>query len=327
MKICIIKLGALGDVIRTTPIAEALKKKFLDCEITWITKKECLELLYNNPFINNLLSIPIEVNEKFDFLYNFDIEVEAINLALKINAEKKYGFYAQDGYPAAFNISAEYYLNTIFDDELKKTNKKTYQQMMFDVAELKFNKEAPVFILKRNEKKYGEAFLNRNKLGDKNIIGVHIGGGGVRWPSKAWSESKIEEFIINLRNKGHNILLFAGKDEIIKQNRIEERLKEKDIRIYKNNPENTIKEFASLLNICEKIICADSMALHMAAALKKKVVALFFCTSPDEIEDYGLIKKVVSPIIYEFFPEKSDEYNEELINSISVEEVLSACNL
>jgi len=37
-----------------------------------------------------------------------------------------------------------------------------------------------------------------------------------------------------------------------------------------------------------------------------------------------LLKKLVSPLLYDFFPEKQDIYSEKLVNSISVEEVLKA---
>ncbi|MBI4453993.1 lipopolysaccharide heptosyltransferase I, partial [Candidatus Woesearchaeota archaeon] len=40
MKILVIKLGAIGDVIRTTTILHGLKAKYKNCKIDWITKKE-----------------------------------------------------------------------------------------------------------------------------------------------------------------------------------------------------------------------------------------------------------------------------------------------
>ena len=76
--------------------------------------------------------------------------------------------------------------------------------------------------------------------------------------------------------------------------------------------------------MCSVLVCSDSYALHVALALSKKVVGLFFCTSPWEVEGYGLLKKVVSPKLSEFFPERSDKYNEGLVKSISAEEVLKA---
>ena len=47
-KILIIKLGALGDVLRTTPILHALREKYPNCLIYWLTLEESEELLKNN---------------------------------------------------------------------------------------------------------------------------------------------------------------------------------------------------------------------------------------------------------------------------------------
>src|SRR3990167_6110241 len=141
MKIAIIKLGALGDVVRTLAILPALKEKYPNSEIDWITKKPVNELLENHPDIKNILVLPTDPKEEYDILYNFDIDKEATDLAMKIKANKKLGFYEQNGYPAAFNIGSEYYLNTMFDDDLKKANKKTYQEMMFEAAELTYVNE------------------------------------------------------------------------------------------------------------------------------------------------------------------------------------------
>ena len=142
-KIMVIKLGALGDVVRTLPVLLAIKEKYPDSEVSWITKANALQLFEGNPYVKKVYSLPYKINkdEKFDVLYNFDVEEDATKLAKGIKADKKLGFYSEDRFPAAFNLSAEYYLNTLFDDNLKKNNKKTYQEMMFEAAELKWKKQ------------------------------------------------------------------------------------------------------------------------------------------------------------------------------------------
>ena len=52
MKFLIIRIGAIGDVIMTTPILKALKKKYPDSEITYIVGKWSMEVLENNPYID-----------------------------------------------------------------------------------------------------------------------------------------------------------------------------------------------------------------------------------------------------------------------------------
>ena len=98
MKICIIKLGADGDVLRTLPIAKAIKTKYPDSKISLITKGDIAELLTGMSYLDEILEIPYQGTTIFDILYNFDIEDEATTLAMKIKAGKKYGFCSKKCY-------------------------------------------------------------------------------------------------------------------------------------------------------------------------------------------------------------------------------------
>ena len=293
MKICIIKLGALGDVVRTLSILPAILKKHPQADICWITKSESLPILEDNPHISRVIAIPCKIKESFDILYNFDIENEATQLASEIKAEKKYGFYKEGDYPAAFNLASEYYLNTLFDDELKKSNKKTYQQMIFESAEIEYdNSQCPIYLNKK-DLDYASRFIKENNLKTDKLLGIHLGASS-RWPSKAWHIDNLKEFIIKAKKRGFEILLFAGPNEIGKNRQLAKELEREGIKIFINNPENTLKEFASLVSLCKKMVCSDSLALHVSIALRKPTIGLFFCTSPNEVEDYNILKKIVS---------------------------------
>ena len=324
-KICIIKLGALGDVIRTLPILDGINEKYPDSEITWITKENAVDLLANNPAIDRVFSLNNcdEISdEKFDFLYNFDTQEEATSLAIGIKADKKYGFCSEGDYFSSFNIGSEYYLNTIFDDELKKNNKKTYQEMMFMSAELPYKKQHSALFPTEEDKKYAENFIKENKINRQNLIGIHIGADS-RWPSKIWHEENLKEFIRKSASIGYEILVLGGSNESNKLNELEKEMLIRKIKVHKNNSENSHMQFASIVNLCKVLVCSDSFALHVSLAMKKPTIGLFFCTPPDEVEDYGLLKKIISPRIYDFFPQKMDQYDENLVKSISAEDVLN----
>jgi heptosyltransferase-2 len=320
-KIVIIKLGADGDVLRTLPLAKAIKKKHMGAQLIWITKGDIKSLIEGNQFIDRLFVVPFDSGEEFEAVYNFDTSPEATELAMKLKSEKKYGFCFDSGYPTAFNKGAEYYLNTMFDDELKIKNKKTYQEMMFEVAEIPYEKERYEIVLTEKDIKYAEDFARKNNLSNKKVIGIHMGASS-RWPSKAWSEKQIRALIILLKKDGYEILLFGGPNEAERHAKFADELASGGIKICQNNPENTKREFAALISLCDFVICSDSFALHLALGLGKKTIALFFVTSPDEVEGYGLLTKIVSPKLYEFFPEKSDQFNEELVDSIKAGEVI-----
>ncbi|HLF54033.1 MAG TPA: glycosyltransferase family 9 protein, partial [Candidatus Nanoarchaeia archaeon] len=151
---------------------------------------------------------------------------------------------------------------------------------------------------------------------------IHMGA-GTRWPSKAWHNDNLKEFITKAKSGGYEIILFGGPDEIEKQAKVVKELEKSKTKVVQNNPNNTNREFAALVSLCDAMVCSDSFALHISLALKKPTVGLFFCTSPDEIEGYGLLEKLSSKELYNFFPERMNEYNEALVKSISADEVLN----
>ena len=322
-KICIIKLGALGDVVRTTPILEAIKEKYPNSEITWVTKPSSKEILEDNNIIDKLIFIPKLTDEKFDILYSLDIDEIATKIALKINSSEKYGFYDNEGFPASFNEEAEYYLNTVFDDYLKKSNRKTYQEMIFDICKLDWKKQPISIKISEQARKNISKFIEENNIHGK-ILGFNIGS-SPRWPSKAWHNSRIIEFIKDI-HKDYTIILLGGPEEIERMDEVNNELDKIGIKVYAKNTSNSLKDFFALIDICDIVVCADTLALHVALGLNKPTIALFFCTPAWEIEDYSLAKKITSPMFDDFFPERMDQYDEKLVKSISVSQILEALN-
>jgi ADP-heptose:LPS heptosyltransferase len=205
----------------------------------------------------------------------------------------------------------------------KLLNKKTYQELIFQASELRYKKQEIIFELNDSDKNYQKQFKKENKLSEKDkVIGISFGS-GKRWLSKSWSKKKVKEIIKNLV-KTNKIILLGGPEEIKQINKIKEEIKQQGEEILSNNPDNTIGEFAAVLDLCDKIITTDSLTLHLAIALKKPTVALFFCTPPWEIEGYGNIFKIQYTLLKENF--FSTQYSEKLANSISTEQVLKAIN-
>jgi len=62
--------------------------------------------------------------------------------------------------------------------------------------------------------------------------------------------------------------------------------------------------------------------MHFALGSVTRCVTLFNCTSPWEIYDYGVQKKIVSPLLEEFFYKRG--YDNRATTAITVDEVLSA---
>ena len=312
-RILIIKLGAMGDVIRTTPLIRNIRKKYGDCQITWLVNKESKDLVnadrvlvYNQDNILRLQS------EEFDVLFSLEHDIPGSAIANLMKSKEKYGYYLdKDGHPNYFNEKSKFYLERVFSNYVNRNNNRTYQDMMSEICELEYTKEECFIDF---DEEYSKDFLRKNHLGmSDKFVGIHMGSGG-RWPSKVWSKDKLVEFVKKIEG---NVILFAGPNESKLQKELAEELK-----VYVNDPNNSVKEFVSLVNLCDVMVVNDSLALHVSVALKKKTIALFFCTPPWEIEGYGRVTKIVSPLLDKYF--YTDEYVEELVNSIGVDEVLGS---
>ncbi len=324
-KILIIKLGAIGDVLRTTPILSALKKKYgEEILIYWMTNLESVDLFKNNPLVDKILEYNPEnvlriQQEEFDILFSLEIDTPTTLLANLIKAKEKFGFYFNNGATSYFNNGAESYLETAFLQHVKLQNRKSYQQLIFEVCNLSYNKEKLIFYLSEKDIKFGKKFMEDNRLSENDkIIGINIGSGS-RWSSKFFSDSKIKELIKKLSNK-YKIILLGGPNEIDKQKRLIKEFQKQGISLFANNPNNTLNEFASVVKICDLIICGDTMILHLASSLNKPTIALFFVTPPWEIEDYENITKLTSPILKKHF--FINQIIPELEESISIDSVL-----
>lgn len=324
-KILILKLGAMGDVIRTTTILPALKKKYGQAaKITWVVAEESKELLKGNKYIDQVLVYNQETilrlsQEKYDILLSLEVAPPATLVANKVKAGEKYGYYFnEDGHPSCFNNEAKQYLETVFSNKVNLQAKKTYQEMIFEVADLSYENQEYILNLDDNEVGYGKNLIKS----DKKVIGINVGAGG-RWSSKSWHPSRIIELVKEISKKDvYEVILLGGKKEEDAKKEIASALLKAGIKVLQNNSANTAREFMSVINACDLIITNDSLALHIAIGLKKKTIALFFVTAPWQIETYGRVKIISSKLLEKHFMD--DQYHENLIKSIPVEEVLKS---
>lgn len=296
-KILIIKLDATGDVLRTTSILPALKREYPKSHITWLTKSNAKELFNNNPFVDELIifenndTVPRLMVEKFNILIHPDASVVSASLASIANANIKKGFLLNEiGKVYPVNDDAIEWLEMGAFDDLKKKNQKTYQEIIHNIAGLKYQRDEIQVHLNQKEIDFKKEFYSQHNLKRfKYLVGLNTGA-GTRWQYKQWQIEGYIELIEKLStNKEIGILLYGGPDEI-ERNKI---LKTKFPHLIDTGTNNSLRQFFSLLDLCDVLVTSDTMALHAATALKKKIICLFGPTSHTEIEDYGRIEKAI----------------------------------
>src|SRR3989338_589486 len=265
-KILIIKLAAIGDVLRTTFILKGLKEKYPESSITWVTKKEASDILKNNQYINKIIFINQALKElnkaKFDLIISLDDEDEACELATKINKEKLIGAYYENGKKTYTEDSSEWFDMGLISkygkenaDELKKLNKKTYQEIISNMLGIKPSEI--ILNLDKEELGFAERFAKKYNLKENDlIIGLNTGA-GKRWQCKKLSIEKTAELADKL-NKELNakVILFGGPEEAERNQKIKNRIRTAIIDAGCNN---TLRHFATLVNLCDVLVASDSL--------------------------------------------------------------------
>lgn len=329
-RILLIKLDAVGDVLRTTPLVEAIKKKFPNSQLTWLVDKSGDLFLKNNPFIDRVLIYsPENINmlkcEFFDILINLDKDKKATSLANKIKSPCKRGFLLSHyGVVIPANKSSKLLYRIALDNFGEKTtNEKNFQEMVFLAAEIPYNKEDYFLKLDKEDIKFAEKF--KKKLSkNKKIIGINTGC-GPKYPHKKWHKEGIIKLIKKLNNEKKQVILFGGPDE----KKLNKEIKNK-VKVIDAGFDNTLTQFSALINLCDVIFTGDTVTLHIGIALKKPVVCVFGPTPSQEIR-LGKGKKLVGKVpclnCYNQFPcIKDKEGKPNCMQTITVEEVLEAIN-
>jgi heptosyltransferase-3 len=97
-----------------------------------------------------------------------------------------------------------------------------------------------------------------------------------RWRFKCWPAEKMRQLAALLASRGHSLVFTSGPDrcEIAMIAEITE-----GIECLNLAGQVSLKELAALIELSERVICVDSLPLHIASALKKPVLAIFGPTS------------------------------------------------
>jgi len=255
----IVKLGAMGDVLRTTSILRAL-----DAPVTWVTRPASLPLLEDIPHITEV--VPLADADRlrgrhFDLAACLDDEPEACRILEQVTWNRRIGAWLEDGRVRYTPEAAPWYdmgLVSQFGkeraDELKRLNRRSYQEYLFEMFDKRFAGEEYVF---------GHA----PRDGCATRIGVEMRA-DPRWQWKRWI--RYPELVERLRADGFDVVVFEQRPDL--------------------------RDFIADVNSCSVIVTGDTLALHLGLALRKRVVAVFGPTSAPEIYGYGRLTKVVSPI-------------------------------
>jgi ADP-heptose:LPS heptosyltransferase len=275
-RILIIKLGAMGDVIRTTPLITRYKSMYPNAKFTWITLFP--DILPKNE-IHEIYKLGIEAslyvqNTNWDIAINLDKEKEACALLKSVNASEKYGFTLINGAPQPVNKLAIHKFNTGLFDDVSKANTKNYCTEIFELCGMQYENE-PYLLDNHSDKGF-----KWDLPVDKPIIGLNTGCGD-RWTTRLWSIEKWVTLASEIKAKGYHPILLGGSQEHERNQLIQ---KGSGADYVGNFP---LDQFINLIDQCDLVVTQVTMGMHLTLGLGKKIVLMNNIFNPNEFDLFG----------------------------------------
>jgi ADP-heptose:LPS heptosyltransferase len=340
-KILIINLDAMGDVLMTTAQLPALKRKFPESTIYWITLRNAAPLLFNNRYIDKIFtydaeSLSIIKEMEFDFVMNVDKSQRSCSILNSTKAKHKLGFGLNaDGKIIPMNKGAYYNYNLGMDDNLKfRVNKRTGQDYLAETFELDYPKDSAdkedkyVFNFTDEELKFINDYKKSVGIAENDfVIGFNTGCSEL-YPNKKMTIEQhvylIKKLFESDKTGRYKIALFGGPEDTERNKIIYSEFAGKII----NTPTNEgVRKGACYEAIADVVITGDSFGMHLAIALKKYVIAWFGVSCWTEIDLYDRGVKLYqedlfcSPCWKQVCP-----YNLECIQMIDLDRVIREVN-
>jgi heptosyltransferase-2 len=317
----------------TTSILPAIKRKYPESSIYWLTLKNTHRLLDNNPYLDEVLTWDPETwlileNIKFDIVMNVDKSRRSASLTMKLNADKKLGYGMNEhGQIIPLNQSASYDYRLGLDDELKfKLNQKTRQEILCEMFELEYKRDEYVLVLTDEEREFSEEYKRRVGIKEGELVVGFNTGCSPLYPNKKMTIEQHVELIKRLSKYDDIKLVLLGGPEDTERN---EEIFRRSIQIdgvagkLINTPTTEgIRRGICYENICDVVITGDSYGMHLAIALKKFTIAWFGLSSWTEIDLYDRGVKLI-PEGLECAPcwKKVCPYNLECIQMIDLDRI------
>ncbi len=282
-KVLIIQLNALGDCVMTIPLIASLKQAFPNVSLDTVSSSLAGSIFESLDSVSTARVIRINRfkidktnwqklrSEKYDVV--IDCSAIALTACLTgfITPESSIGFART--VPAG-NRKVE--TGPFYTESVPYSEDGNITKMILLLGE-RWHKGSITgdagFKVAESAKKQAEAWFKDNGIDPAMCIMLHP---GAKWPPKRWPEGRWIELLKMMSKDLSPVFVGNGKDMLM-IDRIRQRVNRSIPAII----DADIPLVASVLSMSRAAICMDSFVMHLAALLKKPVIALYGPVNPE----------------------------------------------
>lgn len=297
-RVLIIKLGAIGDLLMTTPAIRAIKKNNQNVHIALLVGKSAKSAIIDNPYIDEL----IECDDYIIYKANLLKKAQYVFSLASMLREKKFDVAFVFHRDWRFNLFA--FLCGIpervgFDrnGEGKFLTKKVkikgvmhqidhYLEVIKTIDIKDDGRDMDFAISKEAGENADKIFIENGIKDDDTAIGIMAGGASnikTDMPIKRWPLGNYAELSNKAIADGYKVILLGAESDRPNALAILENAAENVIDL---TGKTTLEETAAVMKKCSVIVTHDSGPMHLASAVGVPVISIFGPT--DHREYYPL---------------------------------------
>ncbi|GAB3507071.1 glycosyltransferase family 9 protein [Emticicia fontis] len=266
-KFLILRFSSIGDIVLTTPVIRCLKQQYPEAEVHFATKKQFKVLVENNPYIDKFFLLEGKLDayiqtlkaEKYDYV--IDLHNNLRTSIIKFRLGKKSFSYNKLNFEKWLLVNLK--INRMPEMHIVDRNLKTVESLG-----VKNDNKGLDYFIPSNQ----QVNLSNILEGDEPFVAYAIGG-------QHFTKKLPVERIIELCNKiNKKIILLGGKEDEAAGELVVNALGNK---IYNACGKYNLNQSASILNQAEYLISHDTGLMHIASALKKRIISIWGNTVPE----------------------------------------------
>lgn len=269
MKVLILRFSSIGDIVLTTPVIRCLKKKFPEGEIHYATKKSFHSIVQHNPYLTKIhllnesfMDLISELKkEKFDFVIDLHHNQRTLLLKLMLGV-KSFSF---DKLNFEKWVMVNFKINRLPTKHIVDRYLETCKALGVEND----GEGLDYFISKEDEvdlKRLPETF-------HKGYIAWVI---GAKQNTKKFPSEKITKAIYD-----RPVILLGGKEDEGNGRWIKSQILNPEFKVFNACGIYTLNQSASIIQQANLVITNDTGLMHIAAALRKRVVSIWGNTIPE----------------------------------------------
>lgn len=286
-KILLIRLSALGDVIFTVPLANALKNNGYD--VTWLVSEKGYDIVKNNPAVDKTILAPFGKWKKQGFLSNLreyfelikQIRAENFDIAIDVQGLFKSGiFLGFCGAKRRISYKGAREFAHLAAGELLPPFKNIYEKhVVYKYLEfakyLGINDKTVKVTLPETSSDIKEKAdkLLENINPQKPVI---ILAPATTWVTKHWQKDNWKEVISKVKDD-YNLVFTGGKSDVEYINSL---IPTDAYNVINLTGKTNLKELTEVFNKGDLLISLDSGSTHLAWATQKIKIVSIFCSTP-----------------------------------------------